>query len=181
MNNGEEVGQRRVRRIVYCSGIVLVVMLMMIFTLLYETAKASQRERVESLSSSTTTITSNREVLLTATLTPLQTAQFLDRLNDLIAVNSNSDIARGLTQVFPRNVSGYYLGEWDYLTATGNEGNGNPRMFPWNEARQGSFMVCQILSLIPTQTLVLRTILHIPFLTHCASTNIHTLIKPLPR
>ena len=167
MDNGEEeVGQESLDRgisICVCS-----VMMMVILSILY--VFATQRQHVGSLSSSTTSITSNRNVLL-AKLTTLQTALFHDRLNTLITVNSNTDIARGLTPVvFPRNVSGFFLGEWDDSTTTatgtatttgtsvdtGNaadytDGGGFPRMFPWNLARNGGFMVRQHLTLTALQ------------------------------
>ena len=156
MNNGEawEAERHRKRVVVLRVGLVVVVMVLF-FVLLLSNNPALDPQSASSLSSSTTSITngnSNNEVLL-ATLTPLQAALFLDRLNNLITVNSVTTNTRDLTQGFPRNISGLFQGTWDDTStatgkAAGTGGGGDPPKFPWNVARHGDSMVCQNLTLI---------------------------------
>ena len=146
MDNGE-ADRERTRR-----GVILRIGLLMTFLFLFFDSDVQQRQR-GNLSSTTNSITSgitsnpNTNVLL-STPTPQQTAEFLDRLNKLTTVNSDTINTRDLSQIFPRNVSGLFQGVWDYRTATtigtgtaGNGGDNNLRKFPWNAARHGGFMV----------------------------------------
>ena len=146
MDNGE-ADRERTRR-----GVILRIGLLMTFLFLFFDSDVQQRQR-GNLSSTTNSITNgissnpNSNVLL-STPTPQQTAEFLDRLNKLTTVNSDTINTRDLSQIFPRNVSGLFQGVWDYRTATtigtgtaGNGGDNNLRKFPWNAARHGGFMV----------------------------------------
>jgi hypothetical protein len=110
MNNGD-AERERTRR-----GVILRIGLLMTFLFLMFDSDVQQRQRAGSLTSSSTSVTSggtsipNPTELLLATPTPQQSAQFLDRLNQVIAANTNTINARGLTQVFPRNISGLFQG-----------------------------------------------------------------------
>ena len=111
MDNGD-AERERTRR-----GVILRIGLLTTFLFLFFDSGAQQRQRAGSLSSSSTSVpsggSSNPTVneLLLATPTPQQSAQFLERLNQVMVTNANTVNKRGLTQVFPRNISGLFQGE----------------------------------------------------------------------
>ena len=113
MNNGD-AERERTRR-----GVILRMGLLMTFLFLFFDSGVQQRQHAGSLSSSSTSVlsgsssssNSNLNELLVATPTPQQSTQFLDRLNQVMVENTNSAIARGLSQqLFPRNISGLFQG-----------------------------------------------------------------------
>ena len=116
MNNGD-AERERTRR-----GVILRIGLLMTFFFLFFDSGVQQRQRAGGLSTTTTTITQgissnpNTNELLLATPTPQQSALFLERLNQVIAVDTNAVNARGLTQVFPRNISGLFQGDYHPFT-----------------------------------------------------------------
>ena len=110
MDNGD-AERERTRR-----GVILRIGLLTTFLFLFFDSGAQQRQRAGSLSSSSTSVpnggSSNPTVseLLLATPTSQQSTQFLERLNQVMVANANTGSARGLTQVFPRNISGLFQG-----------------------------------------------------------------------
>ena len=113
MNNGD-AERERTRR-----GVILRMGLLMTFLFLFFDSGVQQRQHAGSLSSTSTSVLSgssssnpNPNELLVATPTPQQSTQFLERLNQVMVENTNSVIARGLSQqVFPRNISGLFQGK----------------------------------------------------------------------